>query len=72
MTDTGSSVSCVNTAREQVASKPMPRIVEASTLFWSIALCTELHMHLQISVVDCSYSKISVERFFDRRLGLLG
>ena len=34
VTDTGSSVSWEKTASEQVASKPIPRIVEGSILLW--------------------------------------
>jgi len=56
VTETGSSVSWVKTAREQVASKPMPRIEFESTLFWVTARRTEAQMLRQMSFVDCSYN----------------
>lgn len=55
VTETGSSSSWENTAREQVASKPMPRIEAGFILCWLIARCTEMQMQRQISVVDCSW-----------------
>ena len=54
VTETGSSVSCEKTAREQVASKAMPRIVLGSMLCWFRIRCTELQIHRHMSVVDCS------------------
>ena len=54
VTETGTSVSCVNTAREHVASKPIPRMLAGSMLFCLIALLTEEQIQRQISVVDCS------------------
>jgi predicted nucleic acid-binding protein len=58
VTETGSSVSWVNTAREQVASKPMPRMECGSTLCWAIARWTDVQIQRQMSFVDCSYEEM--------------
>jgi hypothetical protein len=50
----GSPVSSLKTVSEQVASKPMPRTVSGSILCWFMARWTELQMHFQMSVTDCS------------------
>lgn len=54
VTEMGSSSSWEKTAREQVASKPMPRTEAGLILCWLMARCTEIQMQRQISVVDCS------------------
>ena len=57
VTETGSSVSWEKTAREQVASKAIPRIVPGLILCWFKIRCTEEQMHRHMSFVDCSYIK---------------
>ena len=56
VTATGSSVSSLNTAKEHVASNPMPRMLLGSTFCSESARCTEEQMHFQMLVVDCSYA----------------
>lgn len=55
VTQTGSSVSELKTVSEQVASKPMPRIVLGSMLCCDMARWIEEQMHFQMLVVDCSW-----------------
>lgn len=54
VTACGSSESSLKTAREQVASKPMPRTELGSMLCWDKARWTDWLMHRQMLVVDCS------------------
>ena len=60
VTDTGSSVSWEKTAREQVASKPIPRTVDGLMLCWFSARWTDEQIHRQMSFVDCSYRILNV------------
>ena len=54
VTETGSSVLCEKTAREHVASKPIPLINLGSIRLSERHCLTDLQIARHISVVDCS------------------
>ena len=54
VTETGAAVSWVKTAREQVASKPMPLTVVGSMAEVARMRRTQAQMQFQMFVVDCS------------------
>ena len=55
VTETGSSVLLEKTVKEQVASKPIPRINEGEMFLVERARRTAVQMHCQMFGVDCSW-----------------